>query len=91
LYRFGTFVAGVVPDATAGVDDPLDGGVSPSEKYVLVNPASKYVTLKSIVRLPSRSRPSSSLWKYKIEIKSGPHLVKLLGVYIVNSARRLHT
>ena len=40
---------------------PLEVGVSPSEKYVLVKPASRYVTLKSIVRFPNKSLPSSSL------------------------------
>ena len=61
LYRFGTLV-----EEELGVTElfeavPLEEGVSLSEKYVLVNPASRYVTLKSIVRLPNKSLPSSSL------------------------------
>ena len=55
---------------------PLEVGVSPSEKYVLVKPASRYVTLKSIVRFPNKSLPSSSL-----EIIKKSLLLKTFRIY----------
>ena len=55
---------------------PLEVGVSPSEKYVLVKPASRYVTLKSIVLFPNKSLPSSSLQIIKMRLS-----LKTYGIY----------
>ena len=61
LYRLGTLVAEELGVFELFGVVPLEEGASLSEKYVLVSPASRYVTLKSMVRFPSKSLPSSSL------------------------------